>query len=110
MNEKKRLFTGLQPTGSLHIGNYFGALKPFVDMYEEYDSHLCVVDLHALTTVRDPEALRRNITDVVKTYLAAGVDPNKAIVFQQSHVQEHAELAWIFQCLVTVPFLMQAHS
>lgn len=110
MTNKKRLFTGLQPSGTLHIGNYFGALKPFVDMYEEYDSHLAVVDYHALTTARDPEVLRANIYSIVKDYVAAGVDPKKAIIFAQSDVSEHTELAWIFQCLVTVPFLMQAHA
>lgn len=107
---KKRLFTGLQPSGSLHIGNYFGALKPFVDMYADYDSHLCVVDYHALTTLRDPEALRKNTLEIVKDYVAAGVDPEKAIIFKQSDVQEHTELAWIFECLVTVPFLELAHA
>ena len=109
-SQKQRLFTGLQPSGDLHIGNYFGALKPFLDMYEEYDSHLCVVDYHALTTVRNPETLSKNTIAVVKDYLAAGVDPEKAVVFKQSDVQEHTELAWIFECLVTVPFLMQAHA
>lgn len=104
------MFTGLQPSGSLHIGNYFGALKPFVDMYENYDSYLCVVDYHALTTVRDPEALQRHIMEVTKDYLAAGVDPEKVVLFQQSRVREHTELAWIFECLVTVPFLMQSHA
>lgn len=108
--ENKRLFTGLQPSGSLHIGNYFGALKPFVDMYDEYDSHLCVVDYHALTTLRNPEALSTNTLEIVKDYVAAGVDPDKAIVFKQSDVQEHTELAWIFECLVTVPFLELAHA
>ena len=107
---KKRLFTGLQPSGELHIGNYFGALKPFVDMYEEFDSHLCVVDYHALTTVRDPKELNRNIIEITKAYLASGVNPEKTILFKQSDVLQHTELAWIFECLVTVPFLMQAHS
>ena len=107
---KKRLFTGLQPSGSLHIGNYFGALKPLKDIYEEYDGLLSVVDLHALTTVRDGAVLRQNTIDVVKDYLAAGIDPEKIIIFKQSDVQEHTELAWIFECLVTVPFLMQAHA
>ncbi len=107
---KKRLLTGLQPSGALHIGNYFGALKPFKDSYEEYDSHLMVVDLHALTTVRDGAMLRQNIIDVIKDYVAIGIDPSKAIIFKQSDVPEHAELAWILECLVTVPFLMQAHS
>ena len=105
-----RLLTGLQPSGDLHIGNYFGALKPFVDLYREHESFLMVVDYHALTSLRDPEALRRNTISVVKDYLAAGVDPKKAVIFKQSDVPAHTELAWIFDCLVTVPFLMQAHA
>ncbi len=107
---KKRLLTGLQPSGTLHLGNYFGALKPFVDLYQDYDSHLMVVDYHALTTMKDPAALRQNIIDVVKDYVAAGVDPDQAILFKQSDVPEHTELAWIFECLVTVPFLELAHA
>lgn len=107
---KKRLLTGLQPSGSLHLGNYFGALRPFVDMYEDFDSHLMVVDYHALTTLREPEALKDNTINIVKDYVAAGVDPEKAILFKQSDVPEHMELAWIFECLVTVPFLSQAHA
>jgi tryptophanyl-tRNA synthetase len=110
MTQKKRLLTGLQPSGTLHIGNYFGALKPFADVYSDYESHLMIADLHALTTVRDPKVLRQNIIDGVKDYLAAGVNPNEAIIFQQSQVYEHTELAWIFECLVTVPFLSQAHA
>lgn len=106
----KRLFTGLQPSGTLHIGNYFGALKPFVDVYEDYESHIMVADLHALTSLRDPQALRQNIIDVAKDYIGVGIDTEKAILFKQSDVPEHTELAWIFECLVTVPFLMQAHS
>ena len=107
---KKRLLTGLQPSGDLHIGNYFGALKPFIELYEQYDSHLMVVDYHALTTVREPEVLRKNIANTVRDYVAAGVDPKKVILFKQSDVAAHTELAWIFECLVTVPFLMQAHA
>lgn len=110
MSNKKRLLTGLKPTGNLHIGNYFGALKPFADMYRDYDSHLMVADLHALTTARDPEVFRRDTLDIVKDYIAAGVNPDEMIMFKQSDVQDHAELAWIFECLVTVPFLMQAHA
>lgn len=107
---KKRLLTGLQPSGQLHIGNYLGALKPFADTYTNYDSFLMVVDYHALTSVRDAEGLRRNIIDVVKDYLAVGIDPNVATIFQQSQVQEHTELAWILECLVTVPQLMLSHA
>ncbi len=102
--------TGLQPSGNLHLGNYFGALKPFVDLYGDYDSHLMVVDYHALTTIKDATVLRSNIVDVVKDYLAAGVDPNKVILFKQSDVPEHTELAWIFECLVSVSFLELAHA
>lgn len=107
---KKRLLTGMQPSGTLHIGNYFGALKPFIDVYKDYESHIMVADLHALTSLRDPKTLKQNIIDVVKDYVAAGVDTNEAILFKQSDVPEHTELAWIFECLVTVPFLNQAHA
>lgn len=110
MQNKKRLLTGLQSSGTLHIGNFFGALKPFIDVYESYESHLMVADLHALTTVRDPKVLKQNSIDIVKDYVASGVNPEKAVIFRQSDVPEHAELAWMFECLVTVPFLMQAHS
>jgi len=108
--EKKRLLTGLQSSGDLHIGNYFGALKPFLDIYQEYDSYLMIADYHALTSLRDPELLRKNIFNVVKDYLAVGVDPDKAVIFRQSDNQDHTELGWVLNCMVTVPFLMQAHS
>jgi tryptophanyl-tRNA synthetase len=107
---KKRLLTGLQSSGTLHIGNYFGALKPFVDTYEAYDSFLMVADYHALTSLRDPELLHNNILNVVKDYLAVGVDPQKCVIFRQSDNQDHMELGWVLNCMVTVPFLMQAHS
>ncbi|MEK9160641.1 MAG: tryptophan--tRNA ligase [Patescibacteria group bacterium] len=107
---KPRLLTGLQPSGDLHIGNYFGALKPFVDTYEKYESFLMVVDYHALTSLKSPDELRKNTIEAVRTYLAVGVDPNKAVIFKQSDVPAHTELAWIFDCLVTLPFLMQAHA
>ena len=108
--QKKRLLTGLQSSGTLHIGNYFGALKPFVDMYEDYDSYLMVADYHALTSLRNPFEMRENIINVVKDYLAAGVDPKKCTMFRQSDNQDHMELAWVFNCMVTVPFLQQAHA
>jgi tryptophanyl-tRNA synthetase len=107
---KKRLLTGLQSSGDLHIGNYFGALKPFLDIYQDYESFLMVADYHALTSVRDPEVMRRNIMSVVRDYLAVGVDPKKATIFRQSDNQDHMELGWIFDCMVTVPFLMQGHA
>lgn len=106
----QKLFTGLQPSGSLHIGNYFGALKPAVEMCKAYDGMLMVADYHALTTLKDGTAMRENIISVVKDYLAAGLDPKKTIIFKQSDVPEHTELAWIFECLVTVSFLQLAHA
>ena len=110
MNDMQRLLTGLQPSGSLHIGNYFGALRPFADLSKEYDSHLMVADYHALTSLREPEVLRQNIVSAVKDYLAVGVNPKRATIYQQSNLSEHTELAWIFDCLVSVPFLMQGHA
>jgi len=107
---KQRMFTGLQPSGALHIGNYFGALKPFVELSNEYESYLMIADYHALTTLKDASALHANILDVARDYVAAGIDPKRAVIFKQSEVQEHTELAWIFQCLVTVPFLELAHA
>ena len=108
--QKKRLFTGLQPSGALHIGNYFGALKQTTELLKDADGLVMIADYHALTTLKNPEELRKNIPDVVRDYVAVGVDPKKAIIFQQSSVPAHTELAWIFDCLVTVPFLMQAHA
>lgn len=107
---RKRLFTGLQPSGKLHLGNYFGALKPFVDAYEQYESMLMVADYHSLTSLKEPHTLRENILDVVRSYLAVGIDPEKATIFKQSDIKEHTELAWIFESLVTVPFLERAHA
>lgn len=110
-----RMLTGLQPSGTLHIGNYFGSIKPLVDLVAksspaELECFLMVADYHALTTVRDPEKLRTYTHDIVKDYLALGVDPERVVLFRQSANQDHMELAWIFNCLVTVPFLMQAHA
>lgn len=106
----QRLFTGFQPSGTLHIGNYFGALKPTVELCKNHAGIVCVVDYHALTTVRDPKELQANILNATRDYMAAGLDPAKTIIFQQSQVQEHTEMAWIFECLVTVPFLELSHA
>ncbi|MDP3965566.1 MAG: tryptophan--tRNA ligase [bacterium] len=108
--QKKRLLTGVQPSGTTHIGNYFGALKPFVAAYGDYESMLMVADYHALTTLKDPREVRDNVLNAVKDYIAIGVDPKRATIFQQSAIPEHTELAWILECQVTVPFLMQAHA
>ncbi len=107
---KKRLLTGIQSSGSLHIGNYFGALKPFVDSYQDYESIIMVADYHALTTLRDPEQMRKNIRNIIADYVAAGVDPTKATIFKMSDVPEHTELAWIFETLVPVAYLENAHA
>lgn len=109
------MLTGLQPSGVLHIGNYFGSIKPLIDMVNDTPSttlecFLMVADYHALTTVRDPEKLRAYTRAIVKDYLALGVDPERVVLFRQSANQDHMELAWIFNCLVTVPFLMQGHA
>ncbi|MEX0918734.1 MAG: tryptophan--tRNA ligase [Candidatus Paceibacterota bacterium] len=109
-NRKKILLSGVKPTGRPHIGNYFGAMKQFVDMQEDYDTLIMVADLHALTTVHDPSALRADILDLVFDYLAIGLDPSKVTLFRQSDVPAHTELAWIFNCLTTMPYLMRAHA
>jgi len=108
--QKRRFLTGLQPSGALHIGNYFGVLKPFVDTYEKYESYLMIADYHALTTLKNPEELRGNIVEIVRDYLAVGVDPQKAVIFQQSQVPEHTELTWVLNTLVTMSFLELAHA
>lgn len=110
MAEEKRIFTGLQASGQMHIGNYFGAIKPNVDLFAAQKGLFMVADYHALTSLKDPAALRSNIIENVKDYVAAGLNTDNAILFKQSDVSEHTELAWIFDCLVTVPFLMQGHA
>lgn len=98
----KRVFSGMQSTGLLHLGNYLGALKQWIPLQEDYDAFYCVVDLHALTVPRDPAELHRDSLTVANLYLAAGLDPNKATLFLQSHVPAHAELAWLLTCQATM--------
>jgi tryptophanyl-tRNA synthetase len=106
-----RIFTGLQPSGPLHIGNYFAALAPQVALSETHDDvFLMVADYHALTSVRDGVTLREYIYDLVRDYLAAGIDPERVTLFRQSDNPDHMELAWILQCLVSVKFLELAHA
>lgn len=95
---KKRVFSGVQPTGNIHLGNYLGALKQFVELQEDHDCIYCIVDEHAITVPQDPKELRKHILDVASLYLAIGVDPKKSIVFVQSDVPAHAELSWILTC------------
>jgi tryptophanyl-tRNA synthetase len=96
---KKRIFSGAQPTGELHIGNYLGALKNWVALQEEYESFYCIVNLHAITLPQDPKTLRQKTLDLARIYLAAGVDPERSTIFIQSDVPEHAELAWVLSCI-----------
>ena len=92
---KKRIFSGAQPTGELHIGNYLGALKNWVALQDEYESFFCIVNLHAITLPQDPKRLRQKTLDLARIYLAAGINPEKSTVFIQSDIPEHAELAWV---------------
>ena len=96
---KELVFSGVQPTGNLHLGNYLGAIKRFVAMQDTHDCIYCVVDMHAITTWQDPTELTRQIREVTAAFLAAGIDPRKHIVFNQSQVSAHAELAWVFNCV-----------
>lgn len=94
----KRVFSGVQPTGNLHIGNYLGALKQFVELQEENECIYCVVDMHSITLPQDPKELRSHILDIAALYIAVGVDPKKSIIFVQSEVPAHCELSWILTC------------
>lgn len=94
----KRVFSGVQPTGNIHIGNYLGALKQFVELQEDHECIYCIVDEHAITVPQDPKELREHILDVAALYMAIGVDPKKSIIFVQSQVSGHAELGWILCC------------
>lgn len=98
----KRILSGAQPTGILHIGNYLGALRNWVALQHEYESLFCVVDLHAITIPQDPKQLAAKTKEVARIYLAAGVDPKVSTIFVQSDVAEHAELAWILNCVVRI--------
>jgi tryptophanyl-tRNA synthetase len=102
---KELVFSGVQPTGNLHLGNYLGAIAKFVDLQKSHDCIYCVVDLHAITVWQDPEELPRNIREVTAAFIACGIDPKKNIVFNQSQVAEHAELAWVFNCVARLGWL-----
>lgn len=94
----KRVFSGVQPTGNIHIGNYLGALRQFVELQDDNECIYCIVDLHSITVPQDPKELRKNILDVAALYLAIGIDPKKSIIFVQSDVSGHTELSWILTC------------
>lgn len=97
--EKSRLFSGIQPSGNLHIGNYLGAIAQWLPLQEEYEAIFCIVDQHAITVPQDPASLRQKTLEIAKMYLAAGIDPNKCTLFVQSQVPEHTELMWILNTI-----------
>ena len=102
---KEKVFSGVQPTGNLHLGNYLGAIVKFVELQNSHDCIYCVVDLHAITVWQDPAELKRNIREVTAAFIACGIDPKTHIIFNQSQVAEHAELAWIFNCVARLGWL-----
>ena len=107
---KKVLLSGIQPSGKPHIGNYFGAMKQFVDLQNEYQSYIFIADYHALHSLKNPKEMKENIIGVLLDYLAIGLDPEKVTLYKQSDISEHTELTWIFDTLVTMPYLMRAHA
>ncbi len=103
----KKIFSGVQPTGNLHLGNYLGAIKNFVDLNNDVDNDciFCVVDLHAITVKQDPKELKNNIRETIATFIASGIDPKKSIIFNQSGVSAHSEGAWILSCVARMGWL-----
>jgi len=107
---KKILVSGIKPTGRLHIGNYFGAIKQYLEMQDSFESYIFIADFHALTTLQDPRQLAQNTLDIALDYIALGLDPKSVTIFKQSDVPQVAELAWIFNCITTLPYLERAHA
>ena len=105
MKKKKLVFSGVQPTGNLHLGNYLGALKNFVSLQKQMECIYCVVDLHAITTYQKPNELQNNVLETVASFVSTGLDPNKSIIFNQSSVPGHTELAWILNCVSRIGWL-----
>lgn len=99
---KKRIFSGIQPSGNLHLGNYVGAIKQWVNLQENYECIYCIVDLHAITVPQDPRELSEKIRELTALYLACGIDPEESIIFVQSHNPDHASLAWILDCVASM--------
>ncbi len=105
MKNKKLVFSGVQPTGNLHLGNYLGALKNFVSLQESTDCIYCIVDMHAITVFQNPKTLKQNTLETAASFLASGLNPEKSIIFNQSSVSGHAELAWILNCISRIGWL-----
>jgi len=102
---KKRVFSGVQPTGNLHLGNYIGAIKNFVSLQNDFECVYCIVDLHAITNHQDPKELRSNILETLASFIASGLDPEQNIIFNQASVAAHSELAWIFNCVARIGWM-----
>lgn len=102
---KKRIFSGIQPSGTLHLGNYLGAIKNWVALQEKFESIFCIVDLHAITVPQNPDELRKKTLELAKIYLAAGINTQESTIFVQSHIPEHTELAWILNTITKIPEL-----
>jgi tryptophanyl-tRNA synthetase len=102
---QKRVFSGVQPTGNLHLGNYLGAIKNFVALQNKFECIYCIVDLHAITSRQDPKELKSNILETVASFIASGLNPEKNIIFNQASVPAHSELAWIFNCVARIGWM-----
>lgn len=109
-DKKKIALSGVKPTGRPHLGNYFGAMKQFVEMQDDFKMHVFIADYHAITTMQDKEELHSSIDNLILDYLAIGLDPEKTLIYKQSDIPEVTELTWIFNCLVSVPWLERAHA
>ncbi len=107
MTHQERVFSGVQPTGNLHLGNYLGAITKFVALQESHECLYCVVDLHAITVWQDPKELAGNIREVTAAFIASGIDPKKQIIFNQSQVSGHAELAWVLNCVARMGWMQR---
>ncbi len=108
--QHKVLLSGIQPSGKPHIGNYFGMMKQIVDLQNKYDVYVLIADYHALNTIKNPSLMRENIIGILLDFLAIGLDPEKVTLFKQSDISEHMELAWIFDTITSVPYLMRSHA
>ncbi len=107
MSKKKRVFSGIQPTGNIHIGNYLGAIRPWVRGQTDSDNIFCIVDLHAITVYQNPKVLKEKIMEVASILLAAGIDPRLSVLFVQSHISAHSELTWILNCLIPTGWMQR---
>jgi tryptophanyl-tRNA synthetase len=106
----KRCLSGIKPTGDIHIGNYFGAIKQFVDMQSEYENFIFIADYHALNQINNPQILSSGILEIAKAYLATGLDPQKTILFRQSDIPQTTELCWIFNSITPYSLMKRAHA